>query len=52
MAFDQTIAKRPLPTLSEWIDQQSNGARGEGYDAFAALRDLAERTILQDGTGL
>ena len=41
-------AKRPLPTLAQWLDQQTGGERAEHYDAMAGLMDLAERTIKQD----
>ncbi len=50
--FEIAEAKRPLPTLAQWLDQQNGGERGEGYEPMAGLMDLAERTILQDGSSL
>ncbi len=52
MTLDRSLAKRPLPTLAQWLDQQNGGTRAADYQPMAALWDLAERTILQKGSGL
>jgi hypothetical protein len=52
MTIDLDLAKRSLPTLAQWLDKQTGGARAEGYDDLAALFNLAERTILQSDAGL
>ncbi|MEN6535695.1 MAG: hypothetical protein ABFD89_18670 [Bryobacteraceae bacterium] len=52
MTIDASLAKRPLPSFSEWLDQRNDGKRAEGYDDFKALSDLAARTILQSDSNL
>lgn len=44
--------RRPLPTLSQWLDEKVGSARGEGFEEIRALADLAERTILAKDSGL
>lgn len=51
MTIDTIMAKRPLPTLAQWLDQRNGGERAEDYEPLAALIDLAERTILQSDSG-
>lgn len=50
--IDKELAKRPLPSFQQWIDEKNGGVRGPGYDDFASLRDLAERTLLRSDEGL
>lgn len=52
MTLISSLDKRPLPTLAQWLDRQNDGERADGYDAMAALADLAQRTILQSDSGL
>lgn len=52
MTLDVSLAKRPLPTLAQWLDQQNGGERAPDFEPLAALMDLAERTILQSASGL
>jgi hypothetical protein len=52
MTIDLDLARRPLPTLAQWINRQNGGERAEGFDDLAALSNLAERTILQSDAGL
>lgn len=44
--------ERPLPSLSQWLDGKGATKRAPDFKEFAALADLAERTILQSDTGL
>lgn len=52
MTIDVDLAKRPLPSFAEWLDERNNGKRAQGYDDFRALSDLAARTILQSDSGM
>jgi hypothetical protein len=52
MTINVLMTKRPLPTLSQWLDAQNGGERAEDFDGLTALTDLAERTILQPSSGL
>jgi hypothetical protein len=52
MILESVVAKRPLPSLAQWLDSKNGGKRAPGYEPFAALVDLAERTILQTDAGL
>lgn len=48
----ESAMRRPLPTLSQWLDEKGAASRAEGFEEISALRDLAERTILQETGGL
>lgn len=51
-ALNSPVTMRPLPTLERWLDQHGGGERAADYDQMVALRELAERTILQSDAGL
>jgi hypothetical protein len=41
---ESPILKRPLPSFEQWLTDNGDGSRGEGFDAFM---DWASRTIEQ-----
>lgn len=43
---------RPLPSLKQWLQSKGVKEMAPEFDAFAALSNLAERTILQRDSGL
>lgn len=50
--FLKDAVRRPLPSLAQFIDARNGGKRAGDYAEFAALADLAERTLAQSEGGL
>ena len=44
--------RRPLPSFKQWLEEKGGDQRAEGFEEMAALRSLAERTVLHKDAGL
>ena len=40
--------RRALPSFAQWLEENGAGERGAGYEPFAAIADLAMRTLDSD----